>query len=731
MRQPPIDRRTALKSIGSVIAAPKVILSLGTVIGSHTAATSHATTLPKGRLTEAGATVYAKFDQLPITSVKAAGWLQRYLETMRTGLAGHAEETGYPFDTCGWVGPDRMPTRGESQGKELIPGKGHQPFWVGYEQVAYWTDGVLHLGYLLADKNLIAKARKQTDYVLNNPGTGGYLGPLHIECLWPQAVFFRSLMVEYSVTRDPAIVQAIHQHYLFGKGPQGRLRNEMNAEAMGWAYARTGDKRLIEMAEKSYLGLNELTPEDVKKSTEDADLLELRESNYSTSLTHLLSDQMPEMHSVTYAESVKIPAILYMYTGKELYLKAALNGFRKAEQYHMLIDGVPSASGQLAPGGIPFTRPNTHLNEKYPNAFHETCVTIDWTWSLGYMLQITGNAKWADDLERGVFNAGLGAITKDFGAFQYWPSPNQIIAAGSHPHVEYKAKQSPECCAGNIHRLMPNFTSRLWLSDGNGGLVAALYSPNTITAPVGKDGQMVTIEETTDYPFSEYIAFRLQADGNVAFPLWLRIPGWCVNPSVTINGKPVDMEMEPGTFVKFDREFSPGDVVRLHLPMKTRLSYWPEGGVGVERGPLVYSLLIKEKRRITGKDGRFPNFEMRAASPWNYALALDAENLDQAVEVVHKPMTDTPWDVGKAPIELHVPAYRVADWTEWVIDVPANKKGEHDRPIELTPRLPDPATLKERLADRPETVTLVPYGGTCLRLTIFPNAAKALAISGG
>ena len=280
--------------------------------------------------------------------------------------------------------------------------------------------------------------------------------------------------------------------------------------------------------------------------------------------------------------------------------------------------------------------------------------------------------------------------------------------------MQFRPGHQTQCCPGTVHHFMPNYVSRMWLRDLDGGLVAALYGPSKITAKVGKSRQEVTIVEKTGYPFSEEIEFEIRSSGRVTFPLWLRVPAWCAQASVTINGEPIDVVAKPSSFVKIEREFAPQDRIVLHLPMRLKLSFWQEGGLGIERGPLVYSLLIKEERTVDEESllrggisphQYFPLWNIRPASPWNYALQVsyNQAELEKQVEVVKRPMMKNPWAIRAAPIQLRVPARRLPGW----------KLADEGR----TPRLPSPVAPSGDV----EKITLVPLGSTCIRLTVFPD----------
>ena len=648
---------------------------------------------------------YAKYKELPLTAIHAEGWLRRYLEKQRHGLTGYLEQAGYPFNTPGWAGGGPGGHKGEEH-------------WWPYEQIGYWVDGMVRCGHLLGDSFLIERAQKHFDHVLANADPDGYLGPKFMktpgDCnRWPHAVFFRALMAHSDATDDDTIPTALLRHFTSGSAPHSAVREVCNIEAALWAYERTGDRRLLDHAVAAYDQFNRLNPD------------------HDTSLKTLLSDKPGSEHGVTYNEMAKLGAILYACTGKRRLLDATVNAYRKLDRDHMLVDGVVSSSERLC--------------GRDPLASHETCDIADYTWSVGWLLMATGTADYADKIERACFNAAPGAVRSDFKALQYFSCPNQVVSMRTSNHNEffrgsewmsYRPNPGTECCPGDVNRIMPNFAARTWMSDGQGGLVAALYAPGRVMATVGPSRHEVIVVEETQYPFSETIDFRVHTLSPVAFPLSLRIPGWCAKAQMLLNGQPLPVACEAGTFVKIRRTFCNNDRITLVLPMELKLSRWPRGGIAVERGPLVYSLRIEEDWQIDTDPPKpasqdFPAWNLFPASSWNYALCVNEKNLSRLVDVVYKPCTNDPWTIRTAPIELQVPARRVKGWKierkKSVVGLypnatftgfePAEKKGD----FWLTPQLPDSKTLPAQLADKVETVTLVPYGCTKLRITIFPQ----------
>ncbi|MEO6151062.1 MAG: beta-L-arabinofuranosidase domain-containing protein [Mucilaginibacter sp.] len=624
---------------------------------------------------------YSKYSLFSPVKITPEGWLRTFLQYQKSGLTGHIENAGYPFNTVMWTG--------------VVNDKMEDRFWWPYEQSGYFIDGCIKAGYLLQDTFLINKAKKQVDFVLNKKNPDGRLGPQGLKGRWnrwPYAGFLRSFMTEYAVTRNPKIIEAMKKHYATYKGEDFADELDLaNAEEICWLYGITGDAKLLQKAEIAYTTFKS----DHKYRDRDGrDII-------------FASDRVPDYHGVVYIELVKIPAILYSYTGKKAYLDEALNGIAKMEKYDMLASGIPSS--------------NEHFNGISEMAGHETCNLATIPYTYGYMLQVTGDATWADKIEKAVFNGGIGAITKDFKQEQYFSAPNQFIATFDSNHLGYQNARmaflpghDTECCTGNVNRFMPYYIQQMWLQTKNGGVAASLYGASEIKANVGAAGVPVKIVETTKYPFEEAIAFEVQTKKSVKFPFRLRIPAWCANAAVSVNGKKVAGTVTPGQFFEINRLFANGDKITLSLPMEVKVTKWPNNGVGVERGPIVYSYPIAATvdtmsagyKKAT-KD--FPGLGYSPAHAWNYALAV---NSSKDVQVIKNTNYTYPWAAGEAPVRIKVPAQKLKNWKLNSFVDTATKKT-------LYQTSPFPAN-RETMGDK-EDIELVPYGSTLLRVTVFPK----------
>jgi len=621
------------------------------------------------------------FNKLKITDIHPEGWIKEFLVRQKEGLTGNIEVAGYPYDTKMWA-------------TEKI--KGSTKAWWPYEQTGYYIDGANRLGYLLNDTSLKEKANIQKQYVLDhiNPETGRVSTVLDDRWKrWPYAGFFRNYITDYSVTNDKSIVEALHKHYLTFTAKDFADDLELaNIEELCWLYGITKDEKLLEMAEEAY----RLFKSDIEnRNRAGADI-------------QFGADRNPDHHVVVYLELVKIPAILYSHTGNEDYLNEALNGIRKAEKYNMLASGLPSST--------------EHFEGISEIAGSETCNTAVFPHSYGYLLRITGEANLGDKIEKAVFNAGLGSITKDFKAHQYFTAPNQFLATlnsnnyGHHPsRMIFAPGHDVECCTGNVNRFMPYYVEQMWLSAPNNGLVASLFGPTSVSTKVGENQVPITVTENTNYPFSDTIEFKFLMEESTEFPFIIRIPKWSKNTQILVNGNAIEDEIASGAFFKLNRQFKNDDVITLTMPMKVKTTNWPNNGIGIERGPLVYSLPIDEITNVVSEYERstkeFPAVERRANSDWNYAINLSDEETND-FEIIETGTTGYPWDTGNSPIKIKVPVKKVTNWElKEVVDK------EHNTSFLTTPEFPEELQLEETS----EEVELVPFGSTQLRLTVFPD----------
>jgi hypothetical protein len=627
---------------------------------------------------------YGQFSELPVGSVQPRGWIQEWLKRQAQGLTGHPENMSYPYDTCMYAGVIPPPPVKDKYWKD----------WWPYEQSAYYVDATTRLSWLINDDAIGKRRDANLNYILDH-STGTNYGGSH--WCWPNAVVGRALMAQFSATGDPRVATTMKNWLLTSAGEieQGG-RSGANFEEAFYLYGLTGDPRLLELCRKVYGDY-------------------LNDTNSFCTTAKIQIETPFHEHGVTAAEELKCLPLMYSYTGKTEALRLAKRAYEKVLDNSLMPDGGIVSSEHLGPAAF--------------YSVHESCDITDWSWSLGYMFMATGEPRYADLIERTTFNALPGAVTKDFKQLQYFSAVNQMVIAATNSHtphwptrMTYRAAHDTECCAGNINRAMPNYVIRMWMRPQDGGLAAVYYGPSELTTTVA--GKKITVTEETDYPFRDSISFLIKTAVPVKFNFQFRIPEWCSNATIQVNGNDLRKTPKAGAFASVKKEFRDGDVVNLKLPMTVGVEDWFHGqSVCFVRGPLVYSLQIDEKRVAHSSDPDnirafmaghdiqgFPEVEFLPQSDWRYGFNAAQKNNLSKIQVVESGMTDNPFLENQTPVRLEVPVCQLTDW-----GLPTDKDRSFlNEPSGL------PVTNDEPAEDQQTTKLFVPYGATHLRLTTIP-----------
>ncbi|NLR66297.1 hypothetical protein HGH92_18465 [Chitinophaga varians] len=640
------------------------------------------------------------YRELPLGTVKPRGWLLHQLQIMRDGSSGHLDEVHNKIkNDNGWLG-----------------GKGD-----GWEETPYWLDGAVPLAYLLDDAALKQKVLRYINWTLDHQRPSGYFGPITQaerekniaitvnnpqagEDWWPKMVMLKVLQQYYSATGDSRVLPFMKKYFQYQlqvlkKCPIGQWtewatsRGADNALVVQWLYQQTKDPSLLELAaliqRQSYPWTTWLGNRNwvIDAATQQDD------------------HQWMHRHGVNVAMGLKDPAVNYQRTGDRRYLDSLQTGFHDLMTLHGLPMGIFSADEDL------------HGNA--PTQGTELCAIVESMFSLEETIGITGDIRYMDALERMTFNALPTQTTDDYNNKQYFQIANQVqVKKGvfnfSLPFERgmnnvYGLRSGYTCCTSNMHQGWTKFASHLWYGTPDHGLAALTYSPNEVTAKVGKQQQAVTITEETAYPFDGQVSFIFQTAGTVEFPLQLRIPSWCHEAVITLNGQPLRRE-KGGQVVTLQRAWKDKDQLVLQMPMEVTVSAWGRNSRAVERGPLVYALKLNERWEKGQDEHEGEYFSIFPEGPWNYGLLEKAVKAPVQSFTVHqgKPVTnDFVWNLEHAPVSITTSAKRIPAW-QLVDDV---------APQPVTTR---EGTYKGQTAAEEETITLVPYGCTKVRVVAFP-----------
>lgn len=624
--------------------------------------------------------------ELPIGAIRPEGWLRAQLVEMRNGMTGHLDSlySSVVGKRNGWLGGDG-------------------DVW---ERGPYWLDGLVPLAYILNDSELKNKIKPWIEWSLQHQRADGYFGPRptdkkvtpepglqkdRAEDWWPKMVMLKVLKQYYSATGDQRVIDLMTKyfHYQLKQLPNtplnhwswwGAQRGGDNLMVVYWLYNITGDPSLLDLAQL------------------------IHEQTYDWTNTFLNTDALSKLfsfHGVNLAQGIKEPIVYYQQNPDEKYILAVDNALKDIRHF----------IGQ--PQGMYGADELTHYNA--PTQGSELCSAVEFMFSLENMMSITGDVRYMDHLEKIAFNALPTQVSDDYMTRQYYQQANQVIVS-RHPRNFITAYDGTDqcfglltgypCCTCNMHQGWPKFTQHLWMGTADGGIAALVYAPSSVKTRLPGGKQVEFIEET-NYPFDEAIRFTYKGSSSGdAFPLHLRIPEWCKEATIAVNGEKLQ-HAKGGQIVKIDRTWKNLDRVILTLPMHITQQRWNENAVSVERGPLVYGLKIGEDwKKVNNNDRYGEYYEVYPTTPWNYGLLrMSSSKLQDAFTVVKKKeVSDNPWNLKQAPIELKVAAVRLPDWKLYNGDA---------GPLPYSPQ-PMPAGQKT------DTVTLIPYGCTTLRISEFP-----------
>jgi hypothetical protein len=272
---------------------------------------------------------------------------------------------------------------------------------------------------------------------------------------------------------------------------------------------------------------------------------------------------------------------VYLETGEPALLDALMRQWRDVTGGKLFITGGLGSRYEGEAFGEPYELPNDRC-------YCETCAAIAsilWNWRL---LLVTGDGRFADLIERTLYNGFLSGASLDGRGFFY---VNPLLSRGGIERPEW---HGCACCPPNVMRLIASLGHYFATADPT-GLQVHQYAPATLAVEL-EPGRQIALRMETDYPWQGLVKLTVEQTDGSAWHLALRLPGWCEGPSVQVNGQPSDRLAIGEGYATVERSWRVGDTVELDLPMAPRLiEAHPRvdptrGSVAIERGPLVYCL---------------------------------------------------------------------------------------------------------------------------------------------
>ena len=634
------------------------------------------------------------FIKLPVGSIMAGGWVRTYLERQRDGLTGHLGEISAWLDknNNAWYS-------GNGQGDH------------GWEEVPYWLKGYGDLAYLLRDTAMIAETKRWLEKVFSSQRPDGFFGPVNkeksarhpqgLQDVWANMLMLWAMQSYYEYSKDQRVINLMDRYFkwennvadsVFLKTYWENSRGGDNLYSIYWLYNITGENWLLNVAAK------------VHRNTAD----------------WTQKNNLPNFHNVNVAQCFREPATYYMQAKDSFFLNATYNDFNIIRNMY----------GQV-PGGMFGADENARKGYADPRQAVETCGMVEEMASDEILARITGDPFWADHCENVAFNTYPAAVMPDFKSLRYLTAPNMAVSdtVNHSPGIDNDGPFlmmnpfSSRCCQHNHSQGWPYYVENMWMATPDNGLAAMLYNSCSVTARVGNN-KTVTLQEETHYPFEDKISITVKKADNINFPLYVRIPAWCDDAEIKINGTVINHPSTAATYTRIENTWKSGDKIEITFPMKVQLTTWNENknSVSVNYGPLTFSLKIKEtykkedSRSAAIADSRWqpnadatrwPSYQIFPASQWNYGLdeKVTGGNTASFFTVVHKawPKNNFPFTVDDVPLTIEATGRQIPAWQ-------LDKYGL----VAVLPQSPVSVNTGS------EKIELIPMGAARLRISAFP-----------
>jgi DUF1680 family protein len=447
--------------------------------------------------------------------------------------------------------------------------------WIGYIAKAQQKDGYLNTFFTLPHKrDNWEETGRWTDFGRHEDYCGGHM--------------IEAAVAYYSATGKTAFLDvarkfADHMDATFGPGKRNWVPGHQEIElALVKLYNATADKR--------YLALSKWLLEERGRGYKlgpmwlESDLSDRNCQNESP----VASLQNVEGHAVRAA---------YMFTGMA-DVSAALKDTVYHTALHRVWDDVVHRNMYIS-GGIGSSNTNEGFVADYdlPNktAYSETCASVGMVFWNNRMNLMTGDAKYANVMERAMYNAVLAGVSLSGDRFFY---VNPLESDGDHHRQRW---YGTACCPSNISRFLPSVGNYVYMVNER-DLFVNMYAASGTTIIL--NGTKVAVSQKTDYPWNGAISIKLDPEKTTTASVKLRIPDWCKSYSVKLNGKAVIHKKVDAGYLSLTKSWKKGDeiLLRLHMPVElVAADPMVKANIGrraVQRGPVVYCAEYADNKTI-------------------------------------------------------------------------------------------------------------------------------------
>lgn len=287
-------------------------------------------------------------------------------------------------------------------------------------------------------------------------------------------------------------------------------------------------------------------------------------------------------------------AKLHKATGIAAYRQAVDSVWESIRTHHLTLGGGPW--GGVAHRSREVFNPAGVFS---PHGYVETCSVLAWIQLNRELLAITGEARYAEEIERTAYNDLLGAMAPNGEDWCYYSFPN-----GRRVHTTYW-----RCCKSSGAMAIEELPAIAYTQSAEGNVSVNLLGPGSAEFISPTAGRL-RVQQDTAYPFDGRIRVQITPERSARFAVSIRIPQWAEGATLQVNGMAHAATIVSGSYAIIEREWTPGDEILLDLPMvpiahgqvqqNTQESFAPDGSpvrqqvmhyeyIAVTRGPLVYA----------------------------------------------------------------------------------------------------------------------------------------------
>ena len=316
------------------------------------------------------------------------------------------------------------------------------------------------------------------------------------------------------------------------------------------------------------------------------------DTDYHQAHSTVIEQSTAEGHSVRAMYLYASMADLVLETGNRKLYNALLRLWDNVTNYRMYITGGLGSQGHGERFTIDYDLPNDTV-------YAETCASIGLVFWAYRMLLIDPDNRYADVMEKVIYNGALSGISFD-GKKYFYVNPLEVlpeIAEKRYDHLHIKSERQAwygcSCCPPNIARLITSLGHYIY-SQKNSTIYTHLYIDNIAKFII--NGVDVSLEQESNYPWEGHIKFNVNPGKDSEFSIAFRKPGWSEYYSASINGKKIDDFNIINGYIIIKRKWQKGDLVELSFPMNVELIRSNPnvreniGKVAIQRGPIIYCL---------------------------------------------------------------------------------------------------------------------------------------------